>query len=74
MEVRLPFYAVEDWNLIMKKTMPEVSQSSNDRPEPHWLGTVFLMICFLVVMVKAFRHDAALKKLSENDQQGTLPP
>jgi hypothetical protein len=73
MEVRLPFYAIEDWNLIMKKTMPEVSQSSNDRPEPHWLGTLLAMLCFLALMVNAFRRDAALKKLSENDQQDTLP-
>ncbi len=58
----------------MEKPMAEVTPSSDDRPEPHWLGTLFMMICFLVVMVKAFPRDAALKKLSENDQQGSLLP
>jgi hypothetical protein len=58
----------------MKKTMPEVSQSSDDHPEPSWIGTLLVMLYCFVLMVNAFRRDAALKKLSENDQQGTLPP
>jgi hypothetical protein len=50
--------------------MPEVSQSSNDHPEPHWLGTFLAMLRCLVLMVNAFRHDAELKR-SENDRQET---
>ncbi len=59
---------------LMKKTMAEVSPSSDSRPEPHWIGTLLMMLYFLVLIVNAFRHDAALKKLSENDQQDILPP
>jgi hypothetical protein len=51
----------------MKKTMSEVSQSSDDRPEPHWLGTLLAMLGFLALMMTAFLRDAALKKQSEND-------
>jgi hypothetical protein len=57
----------------MKKTMPEVSQSSDDHPEPSWIGTLLVMLYCFVLMVNAFRRDAAFKR-SENDRQETFPP
>jgi hypothetical protein len=57
----------------MKKTMSEASQNSDDHPEPSWIGTLLVMLYCFVLIVIAFRRDAALKR-SENEPQSTLPP